>query len=45
MKNIYNDIFINNHELLYYTYVILILIMIVLTVIFVVKEIKKNDIR
>ena len=45
MKNIFNKIYIDGNELLFYTYVILILIMIILTVIFVVKEIKRNDIR
>ena len=45
MKNIFSNVYINGNELLFYSYVVLMLIMIILTVIFVVKEIKKNDIR
>lgn len=45
MKYIFDKKYINGNELLFYTSVIFMLIVIILTVIFIAKEIKKNDIR
>ena len=42
MKNIFNPIFIGNNEILFYSYIFVMLFIIILTTIFVIKEIKKK---
>ena len=41
MKLVFNDIYILNNELLFYTFIFIMLFIIVLTIIFVNKELKK----
>lgn len=43
MKNIFNNFFIKDHEILFYAYIIAMIIIIILTIIFVIKELKKNE--
>ena len=43
MKNIYNPIYILNHEKLFIIYLIIMLLIILLTIIFVIKEINKKE--
>ena len=42
MKNIFNNIYIKDNELLFYIYIAIMIIIMILTTIFVIKEIKKN---
>jgi hypothetical protein len=43
MKNVFDNFYIKDHELLFYIYLISMLVIIILTVIFVIKELKKNE--
>ena len=41
MKIVFNSTYIQNNELLFYTYILIMLLMIILTIIFVNKEVTK----
>lgn len=43
MKWIYNKVFILNHQVLFFTFLILIVLMIILAFVFAKKELKKQD--
>ena len=42
MSKVFSPIYIGNHEVLFYAYLISMLIIIVLTTIFVIKEVRKK---
>ena len=45
MHNIFNELFIKDNEILFYIYIASMAIIMILTLIFVIKELKKNENR
>ncbi len=45
MENIFNKKYISGSEVLFYTYLLIMFIIVVLTIIFVIKVLKKYDIK
>ena len=43
MNNVFDDFYIKDNELLFYIYIISMIIIMILTLIFVIKELKKNE--
>jgi len=41
MKIVFNNTYIQNNEILFYTYILIMILIIILTIIFVDKEVKK----